>query len=135
VEFIEVAHIIGASFAAALLTAFVERVALVIAGEGWSLGGEGDKSKPRAQQPRLLSDIGGLLHGSTKLLVVVAIGLWFRSQTELVSIGLGTVVANTAIETALRRGERSATDVTLAVLRQWLFPLQILFAFFVLRGR
>ena len=36
---------------------------------------------------------------------------------------------------ALRRGERSATDVTLAVLRQWLFPLQILFAFFVLRGR
>jgi hypothetical protein len=49
-------------------------------------------------------------------------------------VGLGTVVANTVVETALRRRDRSATDVTLAVLRQWLFPLQILFAFFVMRS-
>jgi len=119
---------------AALVTALVERLALVIAGEGWSLDGEGDKSAPRTKRPALLRDLGSALHGSTKLVIAVAIGLLVREQIELVSVGLGTVVANTVVETALRRRDRSATDVTLAVLRQWLFPLQILFAFFVMRS-
>ncbi len=134
-QFIDIARVVGASIAAALITALTERVALVIAGEGWSLSGEGDKSRPKTEQPRLLADIGGALYGSTKLITACAIGLLFREQFELVSVGLGTVVANTAIEAAVRPQDKRATDVTLSVLRQWLFPLQILFAFFVLRGR
>lgn len=130
----DIVRILGFSIGAALVTALVERLALVIAGEGWSLDGEGDKSAPRAKQPTLLRDLGSALHGSTKLAIAVAIGLLVREQIELVSVGLGTVVANTVVEAALRRRDRSATDVTLAVLRQWLFPLQILFAFFVMRS-
>lgn len=127
-------RIVGFSLGAALVTALVERLALMLAGEGWSLDGEGDKSAPRTRQPALLRDVGAALHGATKLMIAVAIGLLVREQIELVTVGLGTVVANTVVETALRRRDRSATDVTLSVLRQWLFPLQILFAFFVMRG-
>lgn len=133
-ELIEIAHLAAASLGFALLTALIERLALVIAGDGWSLSGEGDKSRPRSPHPRVLTNVGALLYGNTKVLAAVAIGLLFRSPIELVSVGLGTVVANVLCEALLRR-ERRALDVVLAMLSRWLFPLQILFGFFVMRGR
>jgi hypothetical protein len=129
-----IVRIVGFSIGAALLTALVERVALVIAGEGWSLDGEGDKRAPRAQRPALVRDLGHTLHGSTKLVMAVTIGLLVHERIELISVVLGTVLTHTAIEVALRSPGRRATDVTLTVLRQWLFALQTLFAFFVLRS-
>ena len=133
-ELIDIAHLAAASLGFALLTSLIERLALVIAGDGWSLSGEGDKSRPRSPHPRALTSVGALLYGNVKVLAAVAIGLLFRSPIELVSVGLGTVAANVLCEALLRR-ERRALDVALAMLSRWLFPLQILFGFFVMRGR